>query len=77
VLQAAASNGQEAIVDWLLTNHRDHVDLRARDKDGAHALDVAAQAGHFTIVKKLVAVDPSLISLPGLNDRPVRRTDDT
>ena len=70
-LSAAALGGHLEVVDWLLTqiDPADTAALRARDQNGAHAFDAAAQEGHLAVLQALFARDPGLLSLPGEGGR--------
>lgn len=65
-LIAAAGNGCTAVVELLLSRG---ADPRARDEEGARALDDAAQENHHEIVERLLADDQGLLELPGFHER--------
>jgi ankyrin repeat protein len=65
-LIAAASNGHAELMLRLLERG---AAAHARMSEGTRALDWAAQEGHATAVKRLLAHDPALLDLPGYGER--------
>jgi ankyrin repeat protein len=61
-LMMAAGNGHAGIVTALIGRG---ANVRARMRNGARALDWAAQEGYVGVVKLLLAHDPGLLELPG------------
>lgn len=70
-LLAAAAAGHAALVEWLLGRG---ADARSRACDGAHALELACQAGHRDVAERLSAHDPRLLELAGRGEGGVLST---
>ena len=54
VLIAASCIGYQTVVEWLLKNHRDEINIEAKEVTGMTALDYASFNGHSKIVSMLI-----------------------
>ena len=62
-LLAAAINGHESIVLWLLS--QSDIDVQIRDASGSHVFDAAVCSGNLSLVQKLYREFPGLLNEPG------------